>query len=115
MDADTSQNWAPDTCTLSPAGRLIRAEEFSRLFAETVRKMERPEPTRLRLELEPGAGAAARVAALTAAETECCSFFTFTMTVAAGRLALDVEVPRAQVAVLDGLARHAAGGAAAAS
>jgi hypothetical protein len=115
MDADTGQSWAADSCTLSPAGRLIRAEEFGQLFAQTVRKMERPEPTRLRLELEPGTGPAARVAALTAAETECCSSFTFTMTVAAGRLALDVEVPAAQVAVLDGLARHAAAGAAAAS
>jgi len=108
MDSDTSQDWAPDACTLSPTERLTRAEEFGQLFAETARKAERPEPTRLRLELAPGPGAVTRVAALAAAETECCSFFTFTMTVAAGRLLLDVEVPAAQIAVLDGLAQHAA-------
>jgi hypothetical protein len=108
MDADTRVGWAPDACTLSPDERLARAQEFGRLFAETVRKAERPDLTRLRLELAPGPDTAARVAALAAAETACCSFFTFTLTVAAGSLALDVEVPAAQRDVLDALAEHAA-------
>jgi hypothetical protein len=94
-------------CTLSDTARLARVAEFSQLFAETVRRVERPETTRLRLELEPGAGPAGRTAELIAAETECCSFFTFTLTAAAGSLALEVIVPPAQTAVLDALAEQA--------
>jgi hypothetical protein len=99
--------WAPQECTLSPAGRQARALEFSETFAETVRRVERPEGTRLWLELEPGPATAARVAALAAAETSCCSFFTFTLTAAAGSLSLDVVVPPAQLPVLDALAERA--------
>ena len=94
-------------CTLSDTARLARAAEFSQLFAATVRRVERPEATRLRLELEPGLAPAGRTAELIAAETECCSFFTFTLTAAAGSLALEVAVPPAQVAVLDALAQRA--------
>ena len=104
---DKSQEWVPQECTLSPAGRQARALEFSETFAETVRRVERPEQTRLRLELEPGAASAARVAALAAAETSCCSFFTFMLTATAGSLSLDVVVPPAQLPVLDALAGRA--------
>jgi hypothetical protein len=100
--------WAPQECTLSPAGRQARAAEFSAMFAETVRRIERPEPTHLRLELEPGPASAGRVAELTAAETSCCSFFTFTLTATAGSLVLDVGVPATQLPVLDALAERAA-------
>jgi hypothetical protein len=94
-------------CTLSDTARTARAAEFSQLFAETVRRVERPEATRLRLELEPGPGPAKRTAELISAETECCSFFTFTLTAAAGSLVLQIAVPPAQVAVLDALAERA--------
>ncbi len=99
------------SCTLSDTARPARAAEFSELFAATVRRVERPEPTLLRLELEPGAGPAGRTAELISAETECCSFFTFTLTASAGSLSLDVAVPRAQVSVLDALAERASNGA----
>ncbi len=95
------------TCTLSDTARLARAAEFSQLFAETVRRVERPAATRLQLELEPGPGPAGRTAELISAETECCSFFTFTLTATAGSLVLQVAVPPAQVAVLDALAERA--------
>ena len=101
-----------DACTLSASDRVTRVAEFSQLFTETVRQVERPEPTRLRLQLSPGAGPAARTAELMAAETECCSFFTFTLTAAAGSLVLDVSVPPAQTAALDALAGRTAGSAA---
>jgi hypothetical protein len=114
MGASADQQWAPAECTLSPAGRRARAAEFSAMFAETVRRIERPERTRLRLELEPGAAVAGRVAELTASETSCCSFFTFTLTAAAGSLVLDVAVPVAQLPVLDALAERAAANLAAA-
>jgi hypothetical protein len=96
------------SCTLSSTDRLARAAEFSQLFAATVRHLERPEPTQLRLELEPGPGAASRTAALMATETECCSFFTFTLTAAAGSLILEVAVPETHTAALDALADRAA-------
>jgi hypothetical protein len=102
------QEWAPQECTLSPAARQARAAEFSATFAETVRRVERPEQTKLRLELEPSPASAGRVAALAAAETSCCSFFTFTLTAAAGSLVLDVVVPATQLLVLDSLAERAA-------
>jgi hypothetical protein len=95
-------------CTLSDTARVVRAAEFSQLFAEAVRRVERPEATRLRLELEQGSGPAGRTAELMSAETECCSFFTFTLTAAAGSLSLEVAVPPAHVAVLDALAERAA-------
>jgi hypothetical protein len=100
------------SCTLSDTARLARAAEFSELFAATVRRTERPEPTRLRLELEPGPGPAGRTAELISAETECCSFFTFTLTATAGSLCLDVAVPPAQISVLDALAERAISNAA---
>jgi hypothetical protein len=104
---ESQQELGPQECTLSPAGRQARAAEFSETFAETVIRVERPEQTSLRLELQPGPVSAARVAALAAAETSCCSFFTFTLTASAGSLSLDVVVPPAQLPVLDALAERA--------
>ena len=107
-ESDAGQAFAPLECTLSDTARLTRAAEFSQLFSETVRHVSRPEPTRLQFELEPGRASAGRVAELAAAETACCSFFTFTLTATAGRLVLDVTVPAARLAVLDALAGRAA-------
>ena len=44
------------------------------------------------------------MAGLAAAETECCSFFTFALTATGGALSLDVTVPAAHTAILDALA-----------
>jgi hypothetical protein len=55
---------------------------------------------------------AARAADLTVRETQCCSFFGFTLTATGGGLTLDVTAPPEQIAVLDALvdrARTAAG------
>jgi hypothetical protein len=106
---ETSQvpGWLPDTCTLPIASVPERAGEFQRLFADTVRSVERPESGRLRLELEPSQEAARRVAELAVAESACCGFFTFTLSATSRRLTLDISVPPAQLAVLDGLARLA--------
>ena len=99
--------WVPDACTLSPADRAGRVAEFAGLFGSAVRGAARRGPTRLHLDLEPSPEAAARAAGLAAAETQCCSFFTFTLTVADGTLSLDVTVPDSQVPVLDALADRA--------
>jgi hypothetical protein len=100
--------WAPQSCTLPASGRQLRAGEFSRLFTDVVLGIERAAPTRLRLDLVPSPQVAGRAAELAAAETGCCSFFTFTLTAAAGRLILEIAVPAPHVTMLDALAGHAA-------
>lgn len=53
---------------------------------------------------------AARVADLLVRETDCCSFFTFTLTATDGTLLLEVAVPPAHVEVLDAIADGVAAG-----
>ena len=50
---------------------------------------------------------AAQTANLFTRETQCCSFFTFTLTATGGSLTLDVQVQSSQVSVLAALARMA--------
>jgi hypothetical protein len=97
-----------DMCTLPAAERPVRQTEFDDLFATAVRGQERLSPTRLRWRLDPAAEPTARD--LTARETACCSFFTFTFAPADGAVLVDVEVPAAHVEVLDALADRAASG-----
>lgn len=107
--------WVPQACSLPTAERPVREAEFDALFATGVRGVDRA-PGRARLALDPAPQVAARAAELAAKETQCCSFFTFTLTATDGQLSLDVAVPDAHVAVLDALAeragRLAAGGSA---
>jgi hypothetical protein len=110
-----SPSWAPEACTLPTAERPLRAASFDQFFASAVQGITRPGPGRVRLDLRPGPATAARAAELAAAETECCSFFTFTLTASGGGLTLDVSVPPARADVLDALARHAAAAAGQAS
>ena len=101
----------PDDCTLPTAERPARLAEFDDLFATAVRGVEVLGPTHARMRLAGPAGLAARVRDLTARETRCCSFFTFTITAHAATdgetLALDIEVPDAYAEVLRSLARRA--------
>ena len=99
--------WAPDACTLPTAERPLRAADFDAVFAATVRDLDRVGPTRLRLDLEPSPQAAARMAELAAAETGCCSFFTFALTATGGALTLDITVPQQYAPVLSALADRA--------
>lgn len=94
--------WAPTACTLPTEERPLRAAEFDELFGSAVR-VERRDATRLRLALEPTPEVARRYASLAVRETECCSFFTFALTATNGELWLDITVPEAHVAVLDGM------------
>ncbi len=105
------ESWAPADCTLPTAERPIRAAEFSDMFSRDVLTVDRPELSRLRLGLRRGPETASRAAALTTAETECCSFFTFTLTVANDSLYLDVGVPESRAEILDALADQAAAAA----
>lgn len=82
-------------CTLPTAERPFRVAEFGQFFADHLRRAERVDEQTLDLMLDPES--LTTVEDLTARETECCSFFTFTM-----ELRLRVTVPPTQTAVLDG-------------
>jgi hypothetical protein len=108
---------AVDACTLPAADRPLRLAEFDDLFATALRAIERPDAAvRARLVLSGGDDLAERVQSLADAETECCSFFTFTLTPLASDevdaadgtvLALDIEVPVARADVLAALVQRA--------
>ena len=66
-----------------------------------MRGRHRPAQTRLRLALDPAVESLARD--LAARESQCCAFFTFTFTTTGDELYLDIDVPSAQIAVLDAL------------
>lgn len=101
----------PDACTLPTAERPLRLAEFDDLFATAVRRVEPVTATHIRMWLTGPAGLEATVRDLTARETACCSFFTFTVTGEpgddSGALTLDVEVPGQYADVLASLAERA--------
>ncbi|HEX4812857.1 MAG TPA: hypothetical protein VFV66_08915 [Nonomuraea sp.] len=99
--------WAPSACTLPTAEQPLRVAEFDALFTDAVQGLARPERTRLRLDLVFSPDNAALAAELTARESGCCSFFTFTLTIADGSLTLEGTVPPEHVEVLDALAERA--------
>ena len=104
--------WVPDACTLPTVEQPLRTTAFDDLFGQAVTAVDRVENQRARLVLRPDPAVAARVADLMVRETDCCSFFEFTLSATGGALTLDVTVPPAQIPVLDVLldrARTAAG------
>jgi hypothetical protein len=102
-----SESWAPADCTLPTAERPLRAAEFRDLFDGAVIGSERLDETRLQLRLRRDRNIASRAAALATAETECCSFFVFALTVTSDSLLLDITVPVARADILDALALQA--------
>jgi hypothetical protein len=107
MSAET--RWVPEACTLPTVEQPLRVAEFDQLFAMALRGIARTAPTTVELLLDASAQATAR--ALAERESACCSFFTFTFSIdPAGQLLMEVAVPAAQVAVLEGLVNRAAAG-----
>ena len=100
----------PDACTLPTVEQPLRTAQFDDLFATGVTAVERVARTRLRLELAPQPAVAARAAELAVRETDCCGFFTFTLTTTGSRVQLEVAVPVTRVDVLDALAERAVAG-----
>jgi hypothetical protein len=95
------QAWVPDACTLPTADRPLRVAEFDDLFT-SVRGTERVADTTLRLTLDRSTLDFARD--LAARESECCSFFDFSFTTAGeDTVTMQVTVPPAYTAILDGL------------
>jgi hypothetical protein len=104
----SSEGLAPDACTLPTAQQPRRLAEFDDLFATALRDINRVGETHLRLSLAGPESLRPKVEDLAARETECCSFFAFTVTAPApGRVQLDIEVPTAHIEVLDALANRA--------
>ncbi len=96
--------WVPQACTLPTAERPFRLAEFDALFARAIGPGERVNDRHLRLLLSGGPD----VSDLAARESECCSFFTFTVAAdGPGRVRLDIEVPVAHIDVLDAVAERA--------
>ena len=75
------------------------------MFAVALRRQLRVSPTVVGWVFDPHVEA--RVADLTARESECYSFFRFTIDGDDSGLVVDVEVPPAQVRVLDALQARA--------
>ncbi|HET6214821.1 MAG TPA: hypothetical protein VFE14_18280 [Micromonosporaceae bacterium] len=93
----------PDACTLPVVERPLRVAEFDALFASSVRAVERVDPSRVRLALAPDAQVAAHAADLAVRETQCCSFFTFTLTATGGELSLEIAAPPGHAELLDAI------------
>lgn len=102
------QGWVPEACTLPTAQRPLRVAEFDALFTTGVRQAERVDATRLRLKLSGPDELEDTLRDLTERESQCCSFFTFTVTTdRPGHAVLDIGVPAAHIDVLDALTRRA--------
>ncbi|MFF5217676.1 hypothetical protein [Micromonospora sp. NPDC000442] len=105
----------PDACTLPTVEQPLRLAEFDNLFATAVRQVETLNPSHARMQLTGPTGLEATVRDLTARETQCCSFFAFTLTPGptddGEALTLDVAVPVQYADVLDSLVRSASASA----
>jgi hypothetical protein len=99
--------WVPQVCTLPTVDRPLRVAEFDALFADAVTGVEVTGPARIRMRLRPEASVAARAATLAVRETECCSFFAFTLTATGGDLALDVAADEKYAGVVQALSVRA--------
>jgi len=104
---DMDETWIPAACTLPTVERPTRVAEFDSLLGTAVRGVDRLDETRLRFELDPSPDIAGQAARLAAKETDCCSFFTFTLTADGDGVRLDVTVPEGRVDILDALAARA--------
>lgn len=100
--------WVPSACTLPTAEQPLRTAEFDHVFRTALRAVDRPGLTRLVLTLESAPGRADAVHDLIDRESQCCAFFTFSLTAEPGAVRLEVSVPPANVAVLEALATRAA-------
>lgn len=107
MTEPATASFVPDTCTLPTAEQPRRVDEFDELYRTAVRGVRRVGSTRIDLDLVPAPANAARAAELSARETACCSFFTFTLAIGARSLVLSVEAPPAQADVLAAAADRA--------
>lgn len=101
LSADSA--WLDDLCTLPTSQRPGRLSAFDELFRTAVIGHRRTSPTVLELELTSDPTIVGKAATLLADEARCCTFFAFTVAITADAVRLVVEVPTAQIEVLDAL------------
>ena len=106
---------APAECTLPTVDRPLRVAEFDELFVTAVRSITRESSVQATFELSADPSIAATAANLTARESQCCTFWTFTLTMTGGRVTLAVQVPTRHRDVLDALVGRAQAASGAAS
>lgn len=106
MTTEDAAGWVPDSCSLPSAELPLRVAEFDALFRDSLVHWVRTSATRLQLTLSADSEPTARD--LSARETECCSFFSFTFEPRPSALVMGIEVPESQVAVLDALVARVA-------
>lgn len=109
VDVSAGSAWVPDSCTLPTAQQPLRVEAFDELLSTAVTTVTRTSPRGLRLTLRSSPDIAAATAALATRESRCCTFFTFTLTIAAEELHLDIDVAPGSEGVLDALAQRVTG------
>jgi hypothetical protein len=95
-----------DACTMPTAERPLRLAEFDDLFTCSLTRLTSDEAG-VRMHLQGDAGLRDRVLDLTARETECCSFFVFTVDGTDAAVDLSITVPPARRDILDALAARA--------
>jgi DNA-binding transcriptional MerR regulator len=78
-------------CSLDAGSVPDRISDWQALVARAVSRA--PAPGGVALEFVASPALVAEVARLAAAEQDCCTFFTFTLTMTTGRLRLGVEAP----------------------
>ncbi len=95
-----------DACTLPTVDRPLRLAEFDDLFRESVVAVER-DGLKSRLTLRGSAGLRDRVVDLTDRESECCSFFEFSVDGDDDGITLGIAVPAARTDILEALSDRA--------
>jgi hypothetical protein len=96
-----------EACTLPTVERPLRLAEFDELFRESVVAVDR-DGLSTRLTLRGSVGLRDRVADLTDRESQCCSFFDFSVDGDDDTVVLGIAVPPAQADVLEALSARAA-------
>ncbi|WP_030861965.1 MerR family transcriptional regulator [Streptomyces sp. NRRL F-2747] len=96
--ADEPWREAPVACTLGGAELGERTAQWQALVTQATNREEVADGIRLTFPSTPEV--AAELAALAAAEQDCCAFFDFTLSLAPARLTLTVRAPEAANSLL---------------
>jgi hypothetical protein len=100
-------DWVPAACTLPTVEQPLRRADFDDLFAQDVLRVHQTSPQQIRFELRAAPDVAARAASLAVKETDCCSFFTFDLTITDGKVAMIVSTAPSHEPVLAAMAARA--------
>ena len=95
-----------DACTLPTVDRPLRLAEFDDLFRESVLVVDR-DGLSTRLTLRGSIGLRDRVRDLTDRESQCCSFFQFSVDGDDDGLVLGIAVPPSRSDILEALTDRA--------